>query len=70
MWIRSIPGNVSADNSLLFQDEAGRTLFEDIPSGVCGSAEEGKNCLSGWTDPEGKFQIGPAGGCGAYAGRA
>lgn len=53
---------------LLFQDQAGGAVSEDIPSGVCGSAEEGKGCLSSRTNPQGGLQTESAGGCGEDAG--
>lgn len=53
---------------LLFQDQAGGAMFEDIPPGVCRSDEEGKSSLSGWTHPQRGLQTGSNGGCGADAG--
>lgn len=52
---------------LLFQDQAGGALLEDVPSGVCRPGEEGKSGLSGRTHSDGGLQIGSAGGCGADA---
>lgn len=53
---------------LLSQDQARGAVFEDVPSGVCGSAEKGQNRLSSWTHPQGELPTGAAGGRGADAG--
>lgn len=52
---------------LLFQDQAGGALLEDVPSGVYRPGEEGKSGLSGRTHSDGGLQTGSAGGCGADA---
>lgn len=53
---------------LLFQDQTGGFMFEDTPCRVWRSAEEGESCLQGWANPQGEFQAGSAGSCGADAG--
>lgn len=52
-----------------FQDQAGGAVFEDIPSGVRGSTEEGKNSISNRMHAQRELQSVSAGGCGADAGR-
>lgn len=53
---------------VLFQDQAGGALLEDIPLRVCGFVETGQNCFSSRTHPQGMLQTDPVGGSCADAG--